>query len=120
MYIWCCMHECTSGVVCMWYCVQVVQVALCADGVVSMSCMWRYVHVMSVVLCTCGIMYTLYSGAMYMWHCVHVCRWCRVHVMMCTRCVGGPLYMWYWCTCGVECMSSMLCSGHVTLCMCLV
>ena len=50
MYIWCGMHDCTSGVVCMWHCVDVIQVALCLGGVVYMSCIWRCVH---VVLCTC-------------------------------------------------------------------
>jgi len=65
----------------------------CASGV---GYMWCHVHAMCMVLCTCGIVYTLYSGALYMRHCVHVvqvvsftsdvvhtlCRWCFVHVVM--------------------------------------
>jgi len=52
MYIWHCVPNCTSGVVCIWCCVHVVQVALCAGGVVYMLCMWRCVHVVHVALCT--------------------------------------------------------------------
>ena len=57
VYIWCCVHDCTSGVVCMYYCVHVVQVALCVGSVVYMSCMWHCVHVVSRTCPTCGIMY---------------------------------------------------------------
>lgn len=39
MYIWCFAHNCTCGVMCMWSCVNVVHVVLCARGVVYMSCM---------------------------------------------------------------------------------
>jgi len=85
MYIWCGVHDCISGFVCMYYCVHVVQVALCAGSFVYMSCMWRCVHVVSctcvhMVLCICCIVYTLY-------------RWCSVHVALCKHCVGGATYM---------------------------
>lgn len=39
MYIWCCVHDYTSGVVRMWHCVHVLHVVLCECGVVYMSCM---------------------------------------------------------------------------------
>jgi len=39
------------------------------------------------------------------------------------QCIGGTVYMlyvWYWRTCGIVCMSSMLCYGHAILCMCIM
>jgi len=39
MYIWCCVHDCTSGALSMWCRVHVVHVVSCACGVMYMSCM---------------------------------------------------------------------------------
>jgi len=64
MYIWCCVHDYTSGVGSMWCSVHVVQVALCGGGIVYMSCMWCCVH---VILCTCRA-----CGTAYILYCVHV------------------------------------------------
>jgi len=80
MYVWCSVHDYTSGVVCMWCCVHVVQVVLFAGGAVYTRCC---IHGVYVVMCTCGIVCTLY-------------RWCSVHVALCTCCVGGALYRWYY------------------------
>lgn len=55
MYIWCCVHNYTSGVVRMWCHVHVVHVVLCAGGVVYMSCTWCFVQVVS---CTCACVAT--------------------------------------------------------------
>ena len=54
-----------------------------------------------------------------------LCRWYRVHVMLCTFFESSVVYRWYyvhvvqryWCTCGILCMSYMLCCEHVVLCM---
>jgi len=72
MYIWCCVHDCTSGVAYMlyiWCCVKVVMCTCCAYGVVYM---WCRVHVVHVVLGTSDIVYTLY-------------KWYDVHVELCTH-----------------------------------
>jgi len=73
MYIWCYVHDCTSGVMYIWCCVYVVSCTCCTYGVVYMSCMWCCVHVMHVVLCTCGV----------------------VHVVLCIFGVVYTLYKWY-------------------------
>lgn len=62
MYIWCCVHDCTSGAMSMWCCAHVVHAVLCAGGAVYMSCIWRCVYVVS---CTCA------CDVVYVWHCVH-------------------------------------------------
>jgi len=79
-YTWCGLHDCMSGDVCMWCCVHVVQVVLCAGGVVYMSCMWCGVHLVLHICHACG--------TVYMWYCVHV-----VQVVWCTCCTGGIMYM---------------------------
>ena len=77
---------CTYGVVCMivqlvscvcgdvytfykWRCVHVVLCTCHAYGAVYM---WCHIPVVRLVLCTCSFLYMLYSGAVYMMHCVHV------------------------------------------------
>jgi len=80
MYICCGVHDCMSGVMCMWCCVHVVSHTCHACGTVYM---WYCVHVVQVAWCTCGVVNML-------------CRWRCVHVMMCTRCVGGEVYHWYY------------------------
>jgi len=134
LYIWCCVHDCKSGAVNMWCHVHVVHRVLWACDVVYMSCMWCYVHMVSCTHRVCG--------TVYMWYCVHIFQWCSVHVALCTHCVGGVvyiwccahvvqvgqctggtvymLYIWYWCMCGIVCMSYMMCWGHVVLCMCIM
>jgi len=63
MYVSSGVHDCIIGVVFMWCCVHVTQVALCAGGVVYMLCTWCCVH----VLCICHA-----CGTMYIWYCVHI------------------------------------------------
>jgi len=91
MYIWCCVNNCTSGVVNMWCLVHAVHmVLLCtchAYVVVYMLCMWCCVRLALCTGCT--------GGTMYMWCCVLLCRWCCVHVMLCTHYAGGVVYRWY-------------------------
>ena len=48
---------CKYGVVCTWCYVHIVNVVLCANGVVCMMCMWRCVHVVSCTCCACGAVY---------------------------------------------------------------
>jgi len=43
MYIWCCDHDFTGGVVSMWCHVHVSHMVLCVGGVVYMLCIWCYV-----------------------------------------------------------------------------
>jgi len=65
MYIWFCVHDCTSGVVSMGCHVYIVHVVFCVGG-----------------MCTC------YGyGVVYMRCCVH-----GMHVVLCTHCIGGVVY----------------------------
>jgi len=81
MYIWCCMHDCISGVVRMWCYMHVADMILCTGGVMYMSWIWCCVYVIHVtVLCTFGVMYTLF-------------RRYDIHVVLCTCCAGGVVYM---------------------------
>jgi len=135
IFIWWCVHDFTSGVVCMQCCVHVLQVALCASGALYISCMWNCVQVVS---CTCPV-----CGTMYMCYCVHIvqvvqctcgivntlCRWCNLHVMLCTHCEGGCGVQVVLCTCGtygtrctcvIMCISCMLFCVHAVLCMCIM
>lgn len=70
---------------------------------------------MRVVLCTCGIVYMLYSGAVYMWRCVHVVhvvpRTCDVVHMLCIRCEGSCSVQVVLCTCGTYGTSVDACSA---------
>jgi len=84
MYIYCCVHDYTCGVVCMWFYVHLVHVVFLIGGMCTYhACdvlyMCYHVHVMHGVLCRCGIVY------MY--------RWCSVHVEMCMHCTCGVVYM---------------------------
>ena len=72
MYIWCCVHDCTSDDVCMWWCVHVGQVALCVGGVVYMSRMWNCVYVVWCTCLACGTMYM--SATHHVWHAHNITR----------------------------------------------
>jgi len=100
LYIWCCSHDCTSGVVNMCFRVHVPHVVLCTCCACDAMYMWCCAHVMHVMLRTFGIVYTLYSGVVYMWHCVHVVQVvpCTCHV--CTHFAGGCSVQVVLCTCG--------------------
>jgi len=82
MYIWCCVHDCISGVV-------------------YMSCIWCYVHVAS---CTCGVVYTL---CRYFHVHVTLCRRCCVQVVLCTWCTYGIGIHVVLCTCHTCCVADM-------------
>jgi len=88
----------------------------------------------------CGIVYALYSGVGYMWHCVHIfqvvpctcdvvhmlCRWCSVPMVLCTCCIYGTSVCVVLCACNPCCVMGIhyyvcaSCSRGIATCILIV